>query len=330
MKICIIKLGAKGDVVRTLPILEALKDADMDSEIIWITKPECKDIFLNNPFIDKVEVIPFFSTEEFDVLYNFDIDDEACALDSQIKAKKKLGFYKQGDYVSAHNIGAEYYLNTLFDDELKKTNKKTYQEMMFQAAELDWKKQTYEIYLSKQEKEYAQNFSKENNINPKKLIGIHMGASSRWPSKVWHPDRVREFIVQAKGKGFEILLFGGPNEIQKHESLVSELDKNGIKVFRNNPKNTDREFFSLVNLCQTMICSDSFALHVALAFQKPTISLFFCTSPDEVESYNLLVKLKSPVLYEFFPERSDLYDETLVKSISAEQVLKEVEKILNK
>ena len=58
-----------------------------------------------------------------------------------------------------------------------------------------------------------------------------------------------------------------------------------------------------------------------LALKKFTIGLFFCTPPNEVEGYGLLVKLVAPKLYEFFPEKMDQYDESLVKSITPSQVL---------
>ena len=63
------------------------------------------------------------------------------------------------------------------------------------------------------------------------------------------------------------------------------------------------------------------ALHVALALKKPTVGLFFCTSPNEVEGYGLLIKLVSPLLNDYFPEKSDQYSEELVNSISVEEVL---------
>ena len=44
MKICIIKLGAIGDVVRTIPVIKAIKDQYKDAEITLITKPNILDI----------------------------------------------------------------------------------------------------------------------------------------------------------------------------------------------------------------------------------------------------------------------------------------------
>ncbi|HLF54033.1 MAG TPA: glycosyltransferase family 9 protein, partial [Candidatus Nanoarchaeia archaeon] len=158
---------------------------------------------------------------------------------------------------------------------------------------------------------------------------IHMGAGTRWPSKAWHNDNLKEFITKAKSGGYEIILFGGPDEIEKQAKVVKELEKSKTKVVQNNPNNTNREFAALVSLCDAMVCSDSFALHISLALKKPTVGLFFCTSPDEIEGYGLLEKLSSKELYNFFPERMNEYNEALVKSISADEVLNKIKKMLN-
>jgi len=328
MKICIIKLGALGDVVRTLSILPAIKEKYPESEIIWITKSNAYEIVKNSAYVKEVYTLPFSTLEKFDILYNFDVEEDATNLAMKIEAEKKYGFYSNSGYPSAFNFHAEYYLNTLFDDELKKSNKKTYQEMMFEAAELEYKKQHHEIYLSEENKKYAQEFVEKNHLNTEKLIGIHLGASSRWPSKKWDIKNLNEFIEKANKEEHEIILFGGPNEKDEHDNLFKELNEKGIKVNRNNPENSILEFASLVNLCKVMICADSLALHISLALKKPTIGLFFVTSHSEVEEYGLLKKIISPMLDDFFPERMDEYSKKVTKSISANEVLEEVEKIL--
>jgi len=326
MKIGIIKLGAKGDVVRTLPLLLAIKDKYPESEITWITKESSKEIIETSPHVDNILIIPIDQeSEDFDILYNFDIEPAATELTNKINAEKKYGFFSENGYPAALNFASEYYLNTLFDDELKKTNTKTYQQIMFEASELEYKKQHHPIYLTDDEKQYAETFINKNNINRGKLIGIHVGSSPRWPSKKWNLENLKEFIIKAKNKDYEILLFAGLDEINYYKDLILDLKDQEIKIHTNNPYNTDKEFFSLVNLCKKIISGDSFALHVALALKKPTIGLFFCTPPNEVEDYGILKKIISPMLYDFFPEKMDQYSEELTKSISADEVLEAIE-----
>ena len=123
-KIIIIKLGALGDVVRTLPIAEALNKKYPNSKIIWITKKNAIEIFDNSPFIKKVFPMPFNTNEEFSKLYNFDIEKEATELAMKIKANEKFGFYSERDFPMAFNLGAEYYLMMKLRKLIKKHIKK--------------------------------------------------------------------------------------------------------------------------------------------------------------------------------------------------------------
>ncbi len=327
MKIGIIKLGADGDVLRTLPLAIALKKT-YKAHITWITKGDISSLLKGMECIDELEVIPYTKKEKFDKLYNFDLEEDACNLAEHIVAGEKFGFYRQGGYPVAYNSGAEYYLNTVFDDALKKENKKTYQEMMFMVAELPYTmKEIAHITLTKKELMYAREFGAKHALRTGRIIGLHMGASSRWPSKVWSTENVKEFIIKAKKKGYDILLFGGPNEKEQHTQLVHDLTQEGINIAQNNPMNTKREFAALVDICGVMVCSDSLSLHVSLCRAKETVGLFFCTSPDEVEDYNgMLTKIVSPQLYDFFPERMNEYNEKLVNSIRVDDVLNAVMK----
>lgn len=324
-QIAIIKLGALGDVVRTLPILIGLKEKFPNSEITWITKSNAIEIIKSSPHVNSILTPEENISKSFDLLYNFDVDDEATDLAKKIPAKLKKGFYSQDGFLSAFNSSAEYYLNTIFDDELKKYNSKTYQQMMFETAELEYQKQHHPIILSEKELTYSTNFLNSEKINPEKLIGIHIGASSRWPSKKWHSENLKEFIIKSNKIGYEVLLLGGPNELDEIDLIYQELKNKGIKIYRQDPKCSILEFASLINLCNSVVCADSLALHISLALKKPTIGLFFVTSHTEVEDYGLLRKIIAPRHKEFFPEKSDQYSEELVRSIYAEEVIKFLE-----
>ena len=58
MNLCIIKLGAKGDVIRTLPLLIALKNKVADSKITWITKKSSEEIVKTSQYVKEVITIP--------------------------------------------------------------------------------------------------------------------------------------------------------------------------------------------------------------------------------------------------------------------------------
>ncbi|MEK6855504.1 MAG: glycosyltransferase family 9 protein [Nanoarchaeota archaeon] len=325
-KILIIKLGAIGDVLRTIPLAKTLKEIYPGSNITWLTLPKTLDVLKNSPHIDKVLSLPYIQNEKFDMLYNLDIDKEATELAVKISADKKHGFFSENGYLSAFNLGAEYYLNTVFDDSFKKNNTKTMEEIMFQTAEISYRKQHVPIILGDEQIRYAENYLSKENPDVKNLLGIYFGASSRWPSKAWHENNVKEFVGKALNEGYSILLLGGPNEKNIYEKISEEF-RHAQKVYTMDINNSVLEFASLVNLCKAVVTTDTMALHVALALKKQTIGLFFCTSPDEIEGYGLLKKIFSPMLADFFPEKMDQYNEELTKSITPDKVLSALKEI---
>jgi heptosyltransferase-2 len=328
VSIAIIKLGAQGDVVRTLFILHSIKKKYPDSEILWITRDNIKEIIERNNQINRVLTLEeaYSLKESFDLIINFDTDEEAGKIMEYLKSKSKKGFgFKEG-FPFAYNPGAEYYLNTMFDDYLKKMNKRTYQDIMAEVAELEHLKNPPRIKLSPKDLDYGMNFFKKYNLTERKVIGLHIGASKRWPSKRWNRDCIIKFIENSTKKGYYILLFAGPEEEKEQIEIKDLLKKEGISIILNNPNNTKSEFASLLNLCSYVVCSDSLALHLSIALGKKGVSLFFCTSPHEVETYGLFEKKVSRLLYEFFPEKMNEYSEELTKSISPEEVFEVIEK----
>ena len=324
---CIIKLGADGDVIRTLPLIKGIKEQHPDSQITWVTKGDVATLLTLVKGIDQVVRLPYHGRDSFDIVYNCDVDQEALDLAEKLEAPLKYGYHAVDGFPVAYTPGAEYYLNTMFDDDLKKSNTKTYQQMLFEAMEVPYHTEYLGISLPEDERAAAQTWAREQHIKTGKLIGIHMGASSRWPSKVWHPSCVKAFIRLAQEQEYSILLFGGPNEHATQGQMVEELKREGIEVYRNDPLNSKRTFLGLLSLCKVLVCGDSFSLHAGVALKRPVVALFFCTSPSEVEGYNLVTKLVSPQLLDFFPEKSDQYDEELTKSITPEQVLQAVQEM---
>lgn len=326
INICIIKLGALGDVVRTTPIIEAIKEKYPNSEITWITKKEAVEILEGNSNINKILELQVKVEETFDILYNFDIEEDATKIALEIKADKKYGYYDNEGFPASFNPSAEYYLNTVFDDDLKKSNRKTYQQMIFEIAELEYKKQKITLFIPESAEQFAEKFLEENELVNKKIIGINIGSSSRWPSKAWSLDNLKKFIIQIDSLDYEIILIGGSNEKQAIDSLSTKLEEQNIKIYSADTSSFLKNLFAIVSICDKILTADSLALHIALALEKPTTALFFVTSPYEIEGYNNLTKLVSPMFDDFFPERSDEYNKELINSISVDQVIEAVVK----
>lgn len=78
------KVPSLGDVLRTTPILSALKERYQDSQITWLVSEHAEPLLYRNPHIDRLLVwdnfVPFqLMKEKFDVLINLEKIPGVCA-----------------------------------------------------------------------------------------------------------------------------------------------------------------------------------------------------------------------------------------------------------
>ncbi|HDZ60807.1 MAG TPA: lipopolysaccharide heptosyltransferase family protein [Candidatus Pacearchaeota archaeon] len=155
-------------------------------------------------------------------------------------------------------------------------------------------------------------------LDSDRIIGINIGSADRWASKFWDIEKIKE-LIKKMPVNYKIIILAGPNEIEKQRKLIEDLKTEGISLISNNPNNSLREFAAVVDLCDKVICGDTMILHLATVLNKTSIALFFSTSPWEIEDYQLVDKIVSPLLEDYFYINS--YIPELAESISVEQVL---------
>jgi ADP-heptose:LPS heptosyltransferase len=325
-KILIIKLGAMGDVLRTTCILPALKQKyGEDILVYWMTNPESVDLLKNNNFIDKVlpynpENLLRIQQEKFNILFSLEINTPATLLANLVDANEKFGYYFNNGSTSCFNQSAEEYLDTAFLHHKKLNNRKTYQQLISHTCELDlhYKKERPIFNLNEKHINFADQFKIENNLIGEKVIGINIGSADRWQSKFWNNEKIKE-LIRKLPRDYKIMILGGPNEVEKQEQLIIEMRGEGIFLLKNNPNNTLDEFAAVVNLCDKIICGDTMILHLASALSKEIIALFFANPPWEIEDYEFIKKIQSPLLEKYF--YANEYIDELAESISIIQVL---------
>lgn len=295
-KILIIKLDATGDVLRTTSILPSLKKKFPKSHITWITRKNAKELFINNLFVDELLIFENNDTlarllvEKFDLLIHPDASAVSASLASICNAKSKKGYVldEKGKVIPVNDDAVEWLEMGAFDD-LKKKNQKTYQEIIHKIAGLDYQKDEIQLHLNQTELDFKNSFYKKNKLNKfKYLVGLNTGAGTRWQYKQWHLDGYSELIEKLDvDKEIGILLYGGPDEVERNEILKNKFPN----VIDTGTDNTLRQFFSLLDLCDVLVTSDTMALHAATALKKKIVCLFGPTSYAEIEDYGRVNKI---------------------------------------
>jgi heptosyltransferase-2 len=289
-KILIIKLGATGDVLRTTPILRALKERYPQSHITWLVEAITAPLLRSNAYIDRLLVPSLDShsrlcVERFDLMYNLDKVDLATSLAAQVKAKQKFGFV-MSEYgtLTTLNPQASYALQLGVSDEIKfRQNQKSYQQIIFEAVGLPFKGEEYVLELEDEAKAAAELFRIHHGLNGQKVIGLNTGAGNGFAGKAWPIERWAEFArCTATELNAKVLLLGGPDQQMRNEEI--ERQSFGLAI-NTGGDHTLPNFSALVNLCDAVVTGDTSAMHIAIALHKPVVVLFGSTCPQEIDLY---------------------------------------------
>jgi heptosyltransferase-2 len=291
-RIIILKYSAIGDVLRTTAILPGLKKEFPDSEIFWITEAMSRPVLENNPHIKEThlesELSEHFKNEKFDLIINLDEDYDACQLASELKGKK-LGYYLENGKIICSE-GAKYWMSMSLlgegdKDWFKKSNKLTYQKIMYDIIESPYSNDyRSSFYLTEKEISFGKMFAKKHKINYNNdyVVGINTGAGKRWPLKKLEIKKTVSLIDKFIGIGLKVVLFGGEEEVGRNQE-IKELCGQG--VIDTGLGNSVREFASLVNICNSMVTADTLAMHISISLGKYTLAFFGPTPMQEIEFY---------------------------------------------
>ena len=161
-------------------------------------------------------------------------------------------------------------------------------------------------------KDFVQNIKSSNAT-----IGLNVGVGTKWPSKGWPLKRWKELIKKLNSDKNNLLLLGGPEEIE----IISQLKKEYNFLFDTGSNNSLLEFAAIVNLSDLVITADTLALHIATALDKKIIALFGPTSVNEIELYGKGVKLRSPDGCKCYYRKYCLEEASCMEKISSDMVI---------
>ena len=116
------------------------------------------------------------------------------------------------------------------------------------------------------------------------IVGINPGASYG-DAKRWYPEKFAELAIKLSSQ-FEILIFGGPDEIDIALDIENYLIKKGVVNYKNlSGKTTISELVEHISKLDLFISGDSGPMHIAASFQIPTIAIFGPTRDNETSQW---------------------------------------------
>ncbi len=290
-KILIIKLAAVGDVLRTTSILPALKGKYPGAEITWITRRNAAPLLEGNALVDRVLLVEesyreFLDNEEFSVGVCLDADPLSATIHSLARCGERYGFIadRLGRVGPANDLAKEWWLMGL-NDELKRRNRKTYQQIIYEICDLPLPVARPILTIEDGVAGFGRRFLQEKGLHRhSKVVGINTGGGGRWQYKKWTTEGYLGLIELMKSKRPDVglVLLGGPEEIELNTSIAARA---GDGIANSGCDNSLVEFTSLIGALDVLLTSDSLAMHIGIALGIPTIVLVGPTSPWELDVF---------------------------------------------
>ncbi|MFT5662384.1 MAG: heptosyltransferase-2 [Sulfurimonas sp.] len=124
----------------------------------------------------------------------------------------------------------------------------------------------------------------EPKIHDKPTLGINAGATYG-SAKRWYPERFAQVGAEF-AHSFDIIIFGGPGEVEMAQEIEDNLLSLNIHNFTNLAGKTNiQELCANIGGCSLFITNDSGPMHVAAAYQVPSVAIFGPTKHKETSQW---------------------------------------------
>lgn len=290
LRLLLVKLGARGDVLRTTPLLTALRRSEPGAHLTWVTRRESIELLRPLEEIDRLvaldaETAEALAQERFDRVLCLDEAPEATALATRVACADKRGYVQDGEgRRQPANADAEYAHRLTWDDELKfRRNTRTHQDVAFEMAGLPWRGEPYRLEVpAAAAARAAERWAHCGLAAEARPVGLNVGAADVFAHKDWRVAGFAELARAVRERlGRPVALLGGPLDRARVEAVAAQASEALV------PEASESvlEFAALVGRCAAVVTGDTLGMHVAIARRVPVVAIFGSTCPQEIELY---------------------------------------------
>ena len=284
-RVAIIMLSAAGDAVHALPVLNAIKRRDPDSHITWVLQPATAALVRGHPAVD--DIVLFDRTrgwrafldvrnamaEGFEIVVDLQVYLKAGIITALASAPVKLGFDR----------ARAYDLNWLFTNRQIAPHPMQHvqdQYLEFLAAlgigkdPVTWGLGPWKEERAAQ-KEFLSKFDRP-------IVPLVIGSSKR--QKDWIPDRWAALAdALSADYGLHPVLVGGRSqrELETERAILAAARHPVTSALGSG----FRPLVGILDGAPLIVSLDTGPLHMAVALDRPTISLIGYGNPKRIGPY---------------------------------------------
>lgn len=276
-----------GDVVMSIPALEAVRENFPASHISILAKPWVMPLLENHPAVD--EVLPYNRSKG--ALYDLAEITRAARMIRGLKFEMAILFQNAFEaaiiaylggikYRVGYNTDGRRFLLThavICDDDILKVHQVEYYLYILRAMGWQAKSKDPLVFVSDKDIETVDALLLSNGVFPEQcLVGLSPGAVFG-PAKRWPPERfgvIGDWAVQRWGA--RVVLMGSDSERGICRGVSESMKHPSVDLCG---ETTLGEVMALIKRCHFFVTNDSGLMHIAAALNVPTIAIFGSTNP---------------------------------------------------
>lgn len=352
VEILIVKLSAIGDVVHTLPSLEALYRLYPQAKITWLVEEEASELLQGHPRLSRVivskrkrwtkqlqrpahwlptikEIVGFFHelrSVNYDLIIDFQGLLKSGLLVFLCRGKRKVGHDKSREM--SYLFLTERYPPGFKEQHALEKNLNLVKSLSgsYDDRHIRYKAHSGES-IDTNEKEWSKvdGFLRKHEIvDEKPLIAVNVMA--RWVTKQWDAQKFARLSDQLiKDYNAQIVFTGLKQDTQVITNIISLMKQRAVNA---SGETTLKELAYLFKRSQLIITTDSGPMHIAAAMGTPVIALFGPTAPWRTGPYSKSAKIVRSELYCSPCFKKKCSHISCMKEISVEDVFEAVDKRL--
>jgi len=346
VNILIVKLSAIGDVIHTLPALNAVRNYYPDANITWLVEEDAAPLVQGHKALDRVivskrkrwlkalqnssflntvrEVCGFIKAlrdTRYDMIFDFQALLKSGILIALARGRRKIGFGKGLEHMEHSYI----FLNERIPAVDMEIHALSRGMMLLNAVGIPFNEVDYKLPMSDRDRKKIDELMKQHGIKGvKSLIAINPVA--KWETKLWPNKKFAELADMLVDRyDMKIVFTGGIKDYSIIQTITSSMKGRAINFAG---KTTLTELAALYEKAALVISTDTGPMHLAAATGTPVVALFGPTAPWRTGPYGTghqIIKAElecSPC----FKRRCETTD--CMYRISVDQVLKGVQKVL--
>lgn len=294
-RICIVRLGALGDVVNTLPALDALRAAYAAAHIAWLVESPWQDILPGPPRLDEAIVAPKrewlaklrnvanlaslpsdvarfvreLRERKFDLAIDFHGNLRSGIATALTGAKNKAG-YAPGFCKEWNCI----FTNRHYPVGGGRVHRVDRALALAEAIGAKRQNEVPRLDVRDDALAFAKKVMNDAGLATRPVVAVHPGTSRFGEYKRWPAERFNEVIRLLDTRGFASLITWGPCERELAEAAAA-----GTNATVSPETRSIMELAALLSLCDAFIGSDSGPAVLAAAVDTPPVVLFGPKNP---------------------------------------------------